>query len=335
MNAPKVKFGVLGASRVAQKGVIPAIVASERAEFGMVGSRDPQKATEIAKKFGCDCFGTYEDVLRNKEIDAVYISLPPAFQEEWAIKAAEAGKHMYVEKPAATSYDSAKKIVAVARKNNVRLIEGLMFRYHPQNMRAKECINQDALGELLQFEGCFGFAMPDKETNMMKKEAGGGCLNYCGVYPIAASRMVFQEEPISVYCKLNIDAESGVDTETRIFLEFSGGKNAFASSYFGSYYQSTYAVLGTKAHIRMKRAYAVPSNMETKMFLDKDDDVEEITFPPADHFRLMIDEFCEEIGKGAASEKKYEEDMIAQARVMEAARLSHKEERKVAISEIK
>ncbi|MDP3725369.1 MAG: Gfo/Idh/MocA family oxidoreductase [Nanoarchaeota archaeon] len=330
----KVQFGVLGTSRVAEKSVMPAILSSEKSELGMIGSRNPEKAAEVAKKFGCDSFGTYEDVLRNKEIDAVYISLPPAFQEEWAIKAAEAGKHAYIEKPAATLYASAKRMVETARKNNVRLIEGLMFRYHPQNARAKELIREGVLGELLQFEGCFGFAMPEKETNMMRQEAGGGCLNYCGVYPIAASRMVFQEEPISVYCKLNIDAESGVDTETRILLEFSGGKTAFASSYFGSYYQSTYAVLGTKAHIRMKRAYAVPSNMETKMFLDKDDKVEEIVFPPADHFRLMIDEFCEEIAKGAASEKDYEGDVLGQARALQAVKLSGKEGRVVNLLEV-
>ncbi|MEK7479493.1 MAG: Gfo/Idh/MocA family oxidoreductase [Patescibacteria group bacterium] len=334
MTSEKIKFGVLGTSRVAEKGVMPAILASERAELAMVGSRNPEKGKEVAERFGCPTSGSYDEVIWRPDIGAVYISLPPALQEEWAIKAAEAGKHIYCEKPAAILYASAKKMVEAARTYNVRLIEGLMFRSHPQNVRAVECIQEGALGELLHFEGCFAFAMPGKETNMLKKEVGGGVLNYCGVYPIAASRMVFGEEPVRVFCTLKIDPETGVDTEARVWLEFPGGKVAFASSYFGSYYQSTYGVLGTKAHIKMKRAYAVPSTMETKMFLDRDDKVEEIVFPPADHFRLMIDDFCEEIANGKAGEKKYEEDVLAQARVLEAARRSHLEHRVVLLREI-
>ena len=123
--------------------------------------------------------------------------------------------------------------------------------------------------------------------------------------------------------------------KVHVMLMYAGNKPAFISSLFGSYYQSTYGILGTKAHVRMGRAYAVPRGMETKTFLDKDDNAEEIIVPPADHFRLMLDDFCGEISKGAESTKDFEGDLLAQARVLEAARISDREKRMVKFSEVR
>ncbi len=331
---PKVKFGVIGCSRVAQKGIIPALCDSSFADFGMVGSRSPEKAKEFGARFGCDSYGTYEDVIANKNIDAVYVSLPNSMHEEWSVKAMEAGKHVLCEKPAALSYASAKRMVETAKKNKVRLLEGLMFRYHPQHAKVRELIEKGILGDLLKFEGCFAYALPEKETVSMSKVLGGGSIHACMPYPVSASRMIFGEEPESVICDTRIDPESGVDLKTDMMLSYSNGKSAFATSIFGSYYQSTYSVLGTKAHVRMGRAYAVSKDIKTKFFLDANDEIEKIIIEPADHFRLMIDDFCEEISKGENGIKNYEEDLSAQARVFEAARISVKEKRVVNISEI-
>ena len=291
----KIKFGVLGCSRVAQKGMLPAICDSNFAELAMVGSRTTEKAREFAEQFHCDARGTYDEVINNKDIHAVYISLPNSLHEEWAIKAAERGKHVICEKPAALSYASAKKMAAVCGKNNTRLMEGLMFRYHPQHAKVRELITGGVLGELLRFEGCFGYAMPDKASAMMNKKLGGGSFHASATYPVYASRMIFGEEPESVLCNLKIDPASGVDVRTDMVLRYSNGKFAFISSMFGSYFQSTYSVLGSQANIRMGRAYAVPREMGTKIFLDADDQVQEIVMEPADQFRLMLDDFCQEI----------------------------------------
>lgn len=330
----KIRFGVLGCSRIAQKSVLPAIIDSELAQLAMVGSRSRDKAAEIAQQFNCNTCGSYEDVVNSPEVDVVYISLPPALHEELSIKAANAGKHVFCEKPAAISYASGKKMVEAARRNNVRLLEGLMFRYHPQNVKVKELIKNGDLGNLLKFEGSFGYAMPEKNSNSLNKELGGGCLHACGVYPVAASRMLFEEEPVSVFCRLKTDPESGVDIKADMVLEYASGKSAFASALFGSYYESTYSILGTKASVRMSRAYAVPKNIATKIFFDADDKVSEILVPPADHFKIMIDDFCGEILKGENSDKDYENDLLAQAKVLEAAKTSAKESRAVTIAEI-
>lgn len=330
----KIRFGVIGCSRVAQKGMLPALRDSEYAELAMVGSRNFEKAKEVASQFGGNEWGTYDDVLKNKNIDAVYVSLPNALHEEWTIKAIEAGKHVICEKPAAISYAAAQRMVESARKKNVRLLDGLMFQYHPQHARVRSLIDSGVLGNPIKFDGCFAYAMPDRASNAMSKELGGGSFNDQAPYPICASRMIFKEEPESVLCTMQLDLQSGVPIKSDIILYYSDNKTAFASSIFGSYYQSTYSVLGSKAHIRMGRAYAVSRDVSTKIFLDTNDAVEEMVVPPADHFRLMLDDFCAEIVKGVKSIKKYEEDLLAQARVLEAAKLSYLEGRIVRLSEI-
>ena len=131
------KFGIIGCSRIAKRSVIPAIIKSEFAELEIIGSRSTDKAKEFAKEFDCEKFGTYEDVISNDSVDVVYISTPIGTHEEWSIKATAAGKHVYVEKSSTYSFDSAKKMVKSAKENNVRLMEGFMFRFHPQHQKVK------------------------------------------------------------------------------------------------------------------------------------------------------------------------------------------------------
>lgn len=330
----KIRFGIIGCSQVAQTGMLPAMRDSISVDSVMVASRNPEKAKEVSMKSGADAWGTYEDVLKNKDIDAIYISLPNALHEEWSIKAAEAGKHVICEKPAALSYDSAKRMVEAAKKNKVRLMEGLMFHYHPQHEKVREFIKQGALGKLMRFDGCFGIPGSGKGVNLLNKDLGGGSFNYQMPYPVYASRMIFGEEPTSVLCKIGFDSGSGVDLRADMILFYSGGKIAFASTLFGSYFHSAYSVLGTNAFIRMKRAYAIPRDMATKIFLDIGDETKEIFVEPADHFKLMLDDFCGEILKREESKKNYEADLLAQARILQAARISDKEKRLVNISEV-
>src|SRR3989344_3722266 len=138
----KIRFGVIGCSHIAKKAALPALLDSPLAELVMVGSRSYEHAQECAQGFGCDSYGTYEEVLENKDVDAVYISLPNSLHEEWAVKAAEAGRHVWCEKPAALTYASAERMIAAAQKNNVRLMEGFMFLSHPQHARVRNLIQE-------------------------------------------------------------------------------------------------------------------------------------------------------------------------------------------------
>lgn len=315
----KIKFGILGRSRVAEKNMIPALLSSRFAELFILGSRNSEK--------------TYDDVISDKQVDAIYISLPNSMHEEWAVKALNAGKHVLCEKPAAISYGAAKNMAEAAKKNNVRIMEGFMFRFHPQHGKVREFIKEGSFGDLLRFEGVFGYPSPDGENIRMKKELAGGSFFDAMPYPVYASRMLFGEEPLSVYCKLHIDQKSGVDRRADIILTYPGGKTAHASSIFGSYFQSKYSLLGEKGVVRAERAYAIPRDRPAKIILETNDQANSFNVEPADHFRLMIDEFAEEILTGKIK-NKFEADLLAQARCLEAALLSNKEKREVEISEI-
>ena len=328
------RFGIIGCSQIAKKSMLPAMRDSNLANLVMIGSRSEEKAKSFAKQFHCSFYGSYDDVLGNKNIDAVYISLPIAMHEEWSVKAAKAKKHVLCEKPATIMLASAKRMVEMSRKNKVRIMEGLMFRYHPQHAKIKKIIEDGVLGELLKFEGCFAAPMPEESDNILNSALDGGYYNHAAPYPICASRMVFKEEPLSVACNFRMDLQRGVDTKADMLLGFSNGKSALISCAIGSYYQSTYGILGTKAHLKVARAYAVPSNMVTKIFLDINDETAEIAVEPADQFKLMIDDFCEEILKGDVGVKDYENDLLAQARILEAGRISAKEGRIVYLSEL-
>ena len=164
-----IRFGIIGCSRIAKHSVIPAILKSEFAELKMIGSRTVDKAKGFSREFNCQDYGTYEDVISEDSVDAVYISTPVGLHEELAIKAASAGKHIYCEKSSTTSFGSAKRMIESAKQNNVRIIEGLMFRFHPQHAKVKEMIENNKIGNIIAFNGSFGFpAFPDEDIRYMK-----------------------------------------------------------------------------------------------------------------------------------------------------------------------
>ena len=314
--------------------MLPAINDATIAEIGMIGSRSPAKAAEYAREFGCDSYGTYNDVLSNDNIDAVYISLPVGLHEEWVIKSAEAGKHILCEKSSTNSLTSAMRMVAACQRNKVRILEGFMFQYHPQHRKVISLIEEGLLGNLLMFHGHLGFPFPDDNDIRLKKELGGGILNDAACYPIYASRMLFKEEPLDVVCRLKTDARFSVDVKADVFLYYSNGKTAFISSAFGAYFQSTYSLWGSRANLTVKRAYAVPKDRKTSIVIDAEDKISEISIEPADHFRLMLDNFCREIFRRQADRNSFELDLLNQARVLEAARISNQEERVVKLSHL-
>jgi D-xylose 1-dehydrogenase (NADP+, D-xylono-1,5-lactone-forming) len=330
----KIRFGVIGCSRVAKKSAVPAIIDSQFAELAMIGSRSPENARTCAEELGCSSSGTYEDVLNNKDVDAVYISLPNSLHEDWTVRAAHARKHVWCEKPAALTHASAKKMVEACKENNVRLMEGFMFLYHPQHAMVKELIRDGAIGEVLGFEGRFALPMPDAGNIRRNAGLGGGSYNDAGAYPIRASSMIFNEVPESVACTLTIDPDMQVDVAADVVMDYSNGRSARISSAFGAEFQSTYSVKGSAGRISTERAYAVPKDMPVKIFLENGTGVKEITAPLADHFRLMTDDFCKEILAGNANTKNYEDDLLSQARILNAGRISDEYKRPVRLSEL-
>ena len=324
------KFGIIGCSRIAKRSVIPAIIKSEFAELEIIGSRGPSKAKEFAKEFNCKKFGTYEDVISDNSVDAVYISTPIGNHEEWSIKATEAGKHVYVEKSSAVNFDSARRMVQSAKENNVRLMEGFMFRFHPQHQKVKELIKEGKIGEVKSFNGVFGFpAFPEGDIRYAPLSKGGGFLKDAGCYPICASRMIFDEEPHEVFGKLFYN-EKFCDLSGSAVLFYENDKTATISYINGSYYQAKYEVWGTDGVISLDRAYSVPSDFTTKVTLQYNAEnnwdgrrTEIFEIEPKDHFLEMLDTFCMEITGTKKAPFDFEKDLLNQANLVELVGSQH------------
>ena len=337
----KIKFGIIGCSRIAKRSVIPAITTSEFAEIEMIGSRSIDKAKKFSNEFNCKKYGTFEDVISDDSVDAVYISTPIGIHEEWAIKAASAGKHILCEKSSTTSFESAKKMTEHSKQNNVRILEGFVFRFHPQHQKVKELIGNNKIGDLVSFNGSFGFpAFPEGDIRYDSK-LGGGFLNDCGCYPINASRMIFEEEPIGVSCILSIDAKTGVDIRGTSYIIFENEKTASVTYGNGNYYQAKYNIWGSEGIISLERAYSVPPDFKTKVNIQYSTEnnwdgrkSENYQINAADHFTEMINAFCLEISGDKKSSFNFEEELKNQAKVMEAHRISSNEKRFVSLDEI-
>ena len=329
------KFGIIGCSRIARKSVIPAILQSEFAELEIIGSRTIEKSKEFSTEFNCKKNGTYDDVISDDSINAVYISTPIGTHAELAMKAASAGKHVYCEKSATDSFTSAKEMVECSKNNNVRIMEGFMFRFHPQHKKVKELINNNKIGDLDSFYGSFGFPSFPEGDIRYNKELGGGFLNDSGCYPICASRMIFDQEPLSVFSHNSIDSKTGVDVKGTSILTYKNNKTASITYANGNYYQAKYEVWGSEGVISLDRAYSVPSDFITKINLQYNIENswegrknEIIKVEPTDHFLKMIDMFCMEINGNDKLSLNFEKELLNQAKVMEAHRLSnisHKE----------
>lgn len=317
----EIKFGVIGCSKIAEKSSIPAIKSSKNSTLQMVGSRINSKAEKFAKKFSIPEFGSYDEVLENDKIDAVYISLPISLHKEWCIKSAKAGKHILCEKSSSSSFLDSQKMIKEAEKNEVRIMEGFMFRFHPSHKKVKELIRSESIGKIYSFFGRYGFQWPPKNDIRFKKDLGGGILNDAGCYHICASRMIFEKEPTGVLCQSVLD-KNGVDVKTTIHLKYSETQFAQMVTGYGLSYQSSYSLWGTKGFLRLSRSYNIPANMNPIIALNFEDKRKDILIPAANHFKIMIESFSNEIKKKGTCDFIFEDELLKQAKVMDASRKS-------------
>ncbi|EPA05302.1 Gfo/Idh/MocA family protein [Candidatus Nitrosarchaeum limnium] len=329
----KIRFGIIGCSRISDSSTIPAIIESQYAELEFIGSRTTAKAKRFAKKFDCKKYGTYEEVLKDNQVDAVYISVPIGLHEKWSIRAARAGKHILCEKSSTSSYESAKKMVSESKKNNVRIMEGFMFRFHPSILKISYLVNKKTIGKIFSFQSRYGFPSISKKDIRYQKKLGGGILNDAGCYPICASRILFNEEPKSIYCNLITDKKYKIDEFANILLIFKDGKVAEMNVGYGLFYQSIYEIWGSKGMISLSRAYNIPPNMSASLKINTEK-IMEIKIKPENHFKLMIDSFSKEIQGQRKHSFNFERDLLNQARIMEAGRRSSQQKRMINISEI-
>ena len=266
--ANKVRWGVLGVAGIAVRKVIPAMQRSEVTEVTAIASRDLAKAQAAAAPLGIPkAYGSYEALLADPEIDAIYNPLPNHLHVSWSIKAAEAGKHVLCEKPIGLSVAEARALMAVRDRTGVQIGEAFMVHCHPQWLRAREIIKSGEIGELRTMLGAFSYFNRDPKNIRNDPKIGGGGLMDIGCYPITMSRFLFGEEPRRAAGVMEIDPEMGIDRLTSAILHFPSGQSIFTCSTQAVPYQ-TFQILGTEGRIEMEIPFNAPPDRVTRLFVD-------------------------------------------------------------------
>ncbi|MGE0503590.1 MAG: Gfo/Idh/MocA family protein [Rhizobiaceae bacterium] len=215
------RWGVLSTAKIARDFLIPAILDSENGVLSAIASRDQAKANALALRFGAPhAFGSYEDMLASDTIDGVYVPLPTSQHVEWAVKAADAGKHVLVEKPLALDAKDIAPVIAARDRNKVLVCEAFMVTYHPQWMKVRELVRSGAIGRLRHVQGAFAYHNVDPDNMRNKPELGGGALPDIGVYPTVATRFVTGKEPRRLQATVERDVKFGTDIYSSTKADF-------------------------------------------------------------------------------------------------------------------
>src|SRR5450432_1316047 len=296
----KVKWGVLGAASIAVRKVIPAMQKGTWSEVAAIASRDLSKAKAAAGALRIEkAYGSYEELLSDPEIEAVYNPLPNHLHVPWSIKAAEAGKHVLCEKPIALNAPEARTLLAVRERTGVKIGEAFMVKTHPQWLRTRELIREGRIGELRAIVGVFSYFNRNADNVRHKPEWGGGGLLDIGCYPITTSRFVFGAEPLRVSGVVERDPDFGTDRLASAILEFSGGQSIFTCGTQIVPYQRM-QFLGTKGRIEIEIPFNAPIDQPTRIFVDDGSDVAGAgirmeTIPACDQYTIQGDVFSRAI----------------------------------------
>jgi predicted dehydrogenase len=290
----KIRWGVLGVAKIATVKVIPAMQRGTLTEVTAIASRDAAKAAQAAKDLGIPkSYGSYEELLADPEIDAVYNPLPNHLHVPWSVKAAEAGKHVLCEKPIALSVQGARELIAVRNRTGVKIGEAFMVHLHPQWLRALEIIRSGEIGNLRAMNFVFSYNNRDAQNIRNKADMGGGAIMDIGCYPIHTSRWMFGTEPMHVSALVETDPDFGTDRLTSAILEYPQGHTVLTCSTQMSPYQRA-LMFGTSGRIEIEIPVNAPPDKETRILVQTSELRTEI-FPPTDQYTLQGDAFSHAI----------------------------------------
>lgn len=291
-----VRWGVLGCAKIGLEKVIPAMQAGRFCRVEAIGSRDGTRAGEAASRLGiARAYGSYEEVLADPEIDAVYIPLPNHLHVQWCLKALAAGKHVLCEKPIGMSAAEAVELLtAAAAHPRLKVMEAFMYRFHPQWRKAVELTSGGAIGEVRTIQAFFSYCNIDPANIRNRPEVGGGALMDIGCYCLSLSRLVFGREPERVSGSMSVDPEFGTDTLSSGILDFGSGTSAFTCSTRLSPYQRVH-IFGTEGQIEIEIPFNAPPDKSCRLWLQRGLAIEEMVFEPCDQYTLQADAFAQAV----------------------------------------
>jgi len=300
----KLRWGVLSTANIGLKKVIPAMQQGQHTSVTAIASRDLAKAREAANALGiAKAYGSYEELLADPEIDAIYNPLPNQLHVPWTIKAAEAGKHVLCEKPLSLTAAEAESLLAVRARTGVKIGEAFMIRSYPQWLRVRELLDQGRIGEIRSIMGLFSYFNVDPSNIRNQMDTGGGALMDIGCYLVHASRYAFAQEPKRAVALIDRDPQMQTDRLTSAMLDFEGGQSIFTCSTQMVPYQRIH-FFGTQGRIEIEIPFNAPKDRPARLFIDDGSDlfggsITTESFPVCDQYTLQGDAFSKAVLENA------------------------------------
>lgn len=249
----RINWGILGCAGIAKVRTIPGLLKAQNAMLYAVASRGSEKAEAFKEEFGAQkAYGSYEELLADENVEAVYIPLPNSMHFEWVEKAAKAGKHILCEKPLALSKDEAEKMYAICEENGVLLMEAFAFRHAPLVQKVKAVIESGAIGKVKYVESHLTDLLTDMGNIRMNQNLGGGAFYDMACYNITTiSYLLGGKKPVRVKAFAEMDETYGVDVSNTALFQYEDGVQAASYSSLNSYARGYYAVVGEKGRIEV------------------------------------------------------------------------------------
>ena len=323
----KVVWGVLSTAKIGIKRVLPGMLKSDLCEIRGIASRSAAVAKEAAQALGIPkAYASYEQLLADPEIEAIYNPLPNHLHVPWTLRAAEAGKHVLCEKPIALTAEEAQRLRAVAGK--VLIMEAFMVRFHPQWLRARELVRLGQVGTLRAVQAFFSYFNSDPHNIRNMADIGGGALYDIGCYPIVTGRFLFEAEPTRAIALVDRDPSFGTDRLTSALVDFGSGRRLdFTVSTQSVPYQRV-QICGTKGRIEVQIPFNAPQGARTLLFLDDGSaldgsSVRTETLPESDQYQLQGEVFSRAV-RGEIELPYGVEDAVRNMRVIDALFRSEK-----------
>ncbi|WP_136809635.1 Gfo/Idh/MocA family protein [Desulfosediminicola flagellatus] len=288
----KVRWGILSTANIGVKKVIPAMQKSSYCDIVAIASQNAKKARAAADQLGIPhAYSTYEELLADTEVEAVYIPLPNHLHVDWCIKALEAGKHVLCEKPISLTSADAQRLLDVSKNYpDYKLMEAFMYRQHPQWKKALQLVDDGEIGTLQTIQSFFSYYNVDSTNIRNIAEAGGGGLMDIGCYCISLSRFIFGTEPQRVFGAMQYDSTFKTDYLTSGILDFANGTSTFTCSTQLAPYQRV-NILGTKGRIEIEIPFNAPPDAPCRLWLQRGSETQEIIFDICDQYTLQADAF--------------------------------------------
>jgi len=321
----KVRWGIVSTAKIAVKQVIPAMQQSKYCAIQAIASRTLSQAAAVAKTFNIpQAYGTYEELLQDPDIDAVYIPLPNHLHVPWSSKALAAGKHVLCEKPLALTTAEAQSLLTTAQRYpKQKIMEAFMYRHHPQWQRARQLISDGKIGTLLTIQSFFSYYNVDPKNVRNISAWGGGGLMDIGCYCISLSRFLFAREPQRVNGMLAYDPTFKVDCLAEGMLDFGDGSSTFTCATQLIPYQRV-NIFGSQGRIEIEIPFNAPSDQPCKIIYQHQDQTEEISLDVCNQYTIQGDLFSQAIIEDTQVPTPLE-DAVANMKVLEGLVASAKE----------